>query len=69
MIVFRIRTSRRGMVLKKTIIIDVVKNGKVVAEIHSTEDGFKIESERFEEIDLGNLKCINSSKPVIFIKF
>ncbi len=69
MILFRVKNSRSGMIVKKKMIIDVVKNGKVVAEIHSTEDGFKIESERFGEVDVKSLKCINSSNPVIFIKF
>jgi hypothetical protein len=69
MILFKIREVKTGMVIKKKIIIDVIKDGKVVAQIHSIEDGFKIESEKFKEVDISNLKCISSTTPVVFIKF
>ncbi len=69
MILFKLREVRTGLVIKRKMIIDVFRDGKVIAEIHSTEDGFKIESARFEEVDFSTLKCVNSSSPVIFIKF
>ncbi len=69
----KLRTTRKkmsGMVVNlNDVVIEVIKDGKVVARIYPTEEGIKIDSSEMKKFEANNGEEMVPSVPTIFMNF
>ncbi len=71
MIKLRIKKERpSGMVVDiDKVIIEIIKDGKIVAIIQPTKEGIKIYSENLTSFEANNGSDVIPQTPIIFLKF
>ncbi len=72
MVKFRTRRMKKndGVVVDiEKVIIEVIKDGKVVAIIYPTNDGIKIGSTEMKQFEANNGEEMVPSIPTIYMKF
>jgi len=69
MILFKIRRPKEKVVEMDKAIVDIVRDGEVIARIYPGEENIKIESEQFKKIEANCGEEFVSKKPVVIIEF
>ncbi len=71
MIKLRQKTKRMSGVIVNLddVIVEVIKDGEVVATIHPTTEGIKISFERLISLEASNGDDMVPQTPIIFLKF
>ena len=70
MVRFKIKRMKRdGVVDIEKAIVEVIKDGKIVARVYPTEEGIKIDSSEVKKFEANNGEEMVPSVPTIFMTF